>query len=160
MKKTLVVGFGNADREDDGSAWHILSGIASRLGIPIPDAPEDGFFPEDQLIDLWYVLQLTPEMAEEMARYERIIFVDTHTGSIPQEILLQPVEGTPSSSSFTHHMTPAACLALVSTLYKGSPEAMLLSIRGYQFGFTRELSSRTAALVSQGIDTLWAWIGA
>ena len=160
MKKTLIVGFGNADREDDGAAWHILSAIASRLGRPIPSMPEDGFFPEDYEIDLWYVLQLTPEMAEDMARYERIIFVDTHTGSIPQEILLQPVEGTPATSSFTHHMTPAACLAVVNTLYKGFPEAMLLSIRGYQFGFTRELSSRTAALVSQGVDMLWAWIGA
>lgn len=160
MKKTLVVGFGNADREDDGAAWHILSGIAARLGRPVPNMPEEGFLPEDEELDLWYVLQLTPEMAEDMARYERIVFVDTHTGSIPQEIMLQPVVGTPGSSSFTHHMTPAACLAVVHALYHGAPEAVLLSVRGYQFGFTRELSSRTADLVKQGTDMLWEWLGA
>lgn len=158
MKKTIIVGFGNADREDDGAAWHILSGLAARLGRPVPDVPEDGFFPEDHDIDLWYVLQLTPEMSEDMARYERIVFVDTHTGNIPHEIQLQPVEGTPVSSSFTHHMTPAASLELVRKLYHGAPEAVLLSVRGYSFGFTRELSSRTAELVKQAVEMLWDWI--
>jgi hypothetical protein len=126
----------------------------------VPNVPEDGFFPEDEDVDLWYVLQLTPEMAEEKARYQRVNLDDTHTGSLPHEILLQPVEDTPPSSSFTHHMTPAACLALVRSLYQGAPEAVLLSVRGYNFGFSRELSPRTAGLVSQGIQMLWMWLGA
>lgn len=155
----MIVGYGNADREDDGAAWHILAGIAERLGRPVPNVPEDGFLPEDEDIDLWYVLQLTPEMAEDMARYERVIFVDTHTGNIPHEIMLQPVEGSPASSSFTHHMTPAACLALVRTLYQASPDAVLLSVRGYNFGFTRSLSEQTAGLVRQSIEMLWMWLG-
>lgn len=154
---TLIVGYGNADRQDDGVAWHILSGIAQRLGRTVPALPEDGFFPEGSDIDLWFVLQLTPEMSEDFARYQRICFVDAHTGNIEQEIMLQPVDNSPASSAFTHHMTPAACLALTQAIYHQSPEAKLLSVQGFQFGFARELSPRAAALVDQAVAILWDW---
>jgi Ni,Fe-hydrogenase maturation factor len=32
MNKVLIIGYGNPDREDDGVAWHILQGVAERLG--------------------------------------------------------------------------------------------------------------------------------
>ena len=38
------------------------------------------------------------------------------------------------------------------------PEAKLLSIRGYRFGFSRELSPETAALVEQAVETLRRWL--
>ena len=154
---TLIVGFGNADRQDDGIAWHILCGLAQRLGHSVPSSPEEGFIPEGETVDLWYVLQLTPEMSEDFARYDRICFVDAHTGNIEQDIMLQPVDQSPAASAFTHHLTPAACLALTQTIYKRSPEARLLSVRGYEFEFTRDLSARAAALVSQAVDLLWDW---
>lgn len=159
MPKTLIVGYGNADRQDDGVAWHVLSGIARQLGRPVPNVPEDGYFPEGQAIDLWYVLQLAPEMSEDFAQYERICFVDAHTGNIAEEILLQPVESSPAASAFTHHLTPATCLALTQAIYGKSPEARLLSIRGYKFGFARELSPETAELAERAINILWEWIG-
>lgn len=155
--KTLIVGYGNADRQDDGIAWHILCGIARRLGRAIPSAPEEGFFPEGQDIDLWFQLQLTPEMAEEIAKYQRICFVDAHTGDIEQDILIQPVDDSKPASAFTHHMTPAACMAITQTVYQQSPEAVLLSVRGYAFEFSRVLSPQATALVNQAVDRLWDW---
>lgn len=155
MIKTLIIGFGNADREDDGAAWHILCGIAARLGLPEPYLLEDGFFPAGEDIDLWYVLQLAPEMAEDIARYARVVFVDAHTGSLPQEILLQTVDETPPASIFTHHMTPSACMAITRTLYHQNPQALLLSVRGYEFGYSRALSARTAELVQQAVEMIW-----
>jgi hydrogenase maturation protease len=155
---TLIVGYGNADRQDDGVAWYILSAIAQKLGRPVPAAPEDGYFPEGEAVDLWYELQLTPEMSEDFAHYERICFVDAHTGNIQHEIYLQPVDGSPASSAFTHHMTPATCMALTRTIYEKDPEAILLSVRGYAFGFGRELSAETSALVKKAVDLLWDWV--
>jgi hydrogenase maturation protease len=157
--KTLIVGYGNADRQDDGVAWHVLCAIARKLGRPVPAVPEDGFFPEGEAIDLWYDLQLAPEMSQDFANYERICFVDAHTGNIAEEILVQPVDNSPATSAFTHHLTPAACLALTRTIYGKDPEAILLSIRGYHFGFARELSPETTALVEQAVDILWKWLG-
>ena len=31
MDKTLVIGYGNVDRQDDGAAWHILARLAKQL---------------------------------------------------------------------------------------------------------------------------------
>ncbi len=156
--KTLIVGYGNADRQDDGVAWHVLSEIARALGRAVPGAPEDGFFPEGKEIDLWYVLQLAPEMSEDFANYERICFVDAHTGNIAEEIRLQPVEISPAASAFTHHLTPAACLALTQAIYGKTPAAELLSVRGYQFGFARDLSPETEALAKKAVAVLQQWL--
>ena len=30
---TLFIGYGNPDRQDDGVAWHVLTGIANQLGL-------------------------------------------------------------------------------------------------------------------------------
>jgi hydrogenase maturation protease len=158
LPRNLIVGYGNADRQDDGVAWHILTGLARRLGREVPAQPEEGLFPEDAEIDLWYDLQLFPEMSETFAHYERICFVDAHTGNIAEEIHLQPVDDSPAASAFTHHMTPAACLALTRAIFHHSPEAMLLSVRGYHFGFARELSEETGLLVPRAIDLLWQWL--
>ncbi len=160
MKKTLIIGYGNFDREDDGVAWHILVAIAQRLGRPIPGVPEDGFMPEGETVDLWFDMQLAPEMSEDFSRYERICFVDAHTGNIEEEVSFQPVEGSPAASSFTHHLTAAATMALTRSLYQKNPEAMLLSVRGYRFGFARELSPETAALVGRAVDMIWQWMEA
>lgn len=140
-------------------AWHVLSALARRLGRAVPNAPEDGLLPEGERIDLWYDLQLMPEMSEDISHYERLCFVDAHTGNIAEEILLQPVDATPASSAFTHHMTPAAVLALTRSIYAKSPEAVLISIRGNQFGFARDLSEETAALVPQAVNRIWEWLG-
>ena len=32
MNKTLLLGYGNPDREDDGVAWHVLSRVFRALG--------------------------------------------------------------------------------------------------------------------------------
>jgi hydrogenase maturation protease len=158
LRSTLIVGYGNPDREDDGIAWHILYETAKRLGRPLPDGPEEGFFPSGENPDFWFDMQLAPDMAEDLARYERICFVDAHTGDIPHEILMRPVDDTPASSAFTHHMTAATCLALVRSLYGRSPEAMLLSVRGYRFGFHRELSPQAAGLLEDALKTLDEWM--
>lgn len=158
MTRTLIIGYGNADRQDDGAAWHVLCGIATKLERPVPNVPEDGFYPEDEDIDLCYDLQLTPEMSEHIGQYDRVCFVDAHAGDIEEELRFDPVKDSAASSAFTHHMTPAALMALTRTVYKKEPEAMLLSVRGYQFGFERQISQETAVLVRQAVEILWDWI--
>ena len=155
---TLLIGYGNPDRQDDGLAWHVLVELAHRLKRPIPDSPEEGFLPEELNPDLWFTLQLTPEMSESFAQYERLCFIDAHTGNIEENILLRPVEDSPASSAFTHHLTPAACLALTHSLYQKEPEAVLLSIRGFLFGFSRELSDQAEELVSPAVNVLEDWL--
>jgi len=155
---TLILGFGNADRQDDGVAWHILNRLAVRLERPISDSPDEGFQLSGNSPELLFTLQLIPEMAEMIGQFDRVCFVDAHTGSVPQDVKITPVREEFQSSPFTHHMTPATLLALAGTLYGKHPEALLVSVRGYAFEFDRSLSERTDELASQAVEAIWNWL--
>ena len=157
MKRTLLLGYGNPDRQDDGVAWHVLHALAARLGLPAPDSYEDEFPPNDRL-DLEFQLQLVPEMAERLAEVERVCFVDAHTGSQPAEVQLVELTSEFQRSPFTHHLTPQSLLAMGQALYGRTPQAVLLSVQGYRFEFERELSPETAALLPQALELLLAWL--
>jgi len=157
LNRTLIIGYGNPDREDDGVAWHILRALALELGLPAPASYEDEF-PLNEQLDFAFHLQLTPEMAEELAAYERICFVDAHMGNIPTEVQLIPVESAFQRSPFTHHLTAQSLISMCETLYGKTPTAVLLSVRGYRFLFERELSPETAALVPQAVGLIKNWL--
>lgn len=157
MKKILLLGYGNPDREDDGVAWHILRDLTARMGLLAPDSYESDF-PESPQVDFAFHLQLTPEMAEDIAQYEYVCFVDAHTGNIPEEVRLIDVESDFQKSPFTHHLTAQSLISICETIYHRKPDAALLSVRGYQFLFSRVLSAPTAALVPQAVDLAWAWM--
>jgi hydrogenase maturation protease len=159
MKHFLLIGYGNPDRQDDGVAWHILRAITMRLGLPAPTSYEDEF-PEDRHLDFAFYLQLTPEVAEEIAQYEYICFIDAHTGNIPEPVRLMPVESEFQQSPFTHHLTPQSLLSMCEMIYGKKPDAVLLSVLGHQFLFSRELSRETATLVPQAVELIWEWLKA
>ena len=152
-----MIGYGNPDRQDDGVAWHVLHALAIRLNLPAPDSYEDEFTSNDRL-DFSFTLQLTPEMAEQIAPYERVCFVDAHTGSIASEVQLVPVESQFQHSPFTHHLTAQSLLSMCQSLYGNTPQAVMLSVRGYQFEFERELSTETATLVPEAVELILGWI--
>ena len=154
----MLIGYGNPDRQDDGVAWHILQSYASKLGLPVPLSYDDEFPVNDQL-DFAFYLQLTPEMAEDISRYDYVCFVDAHTGDIPEPARLIEVESEFQRSPFTHHLTAQSLLAMCETIYAKKPAAALLSVRGYQFGFTRDLSDATSTLVPQAVSMIDTWLG-
>ncbi|HEY3312895.1 MAG TPA: hydrogenase maturation protease [Anaerolineales bacterium] len=158
MNKILLIGYGNPDRQDDGVAWHILQAITIKLGLPAPASYEDEF-PANGLLDFAFHLQLTPEMAEDISAYERVCFVDAHTGDIPEPVRLIEVESEFQRSPFTHHLTAQSLLSMCETIYNTKPRAALLSVRGYQFGFARDLSKQSRALVPQAVRLIEAWLG-
>lgn len=157
MKKLLIIGYGNPDREDDGVAWHILRALAEKLGLDSPTSYEDEF-PESERIDFAFYLQLTPEMAEDISVYDHVCFVDAHTGNIPELVRLIEVEPEFQHSPFTHHLTPQSLMSMCETLYNHRPDAALVSVLGYRFLFTRQLSEETAQLVPQAVNLIWDWI--
>lgn len=157
LNKLLLIGYGNPDREDDGVAWHILRALTQKLGLPAPNSYEEEF-PQNEKIDFSFHLQLTPEMAEDIAGYEYVCFVDAHTGNIPEEVRLIGVESDFQRSPFTHHLTPQSLISICKSLYSIKPEAALLSVRGYRFLFSRQLSDETLGLIPQAVDLIWNWL--
>jgi hydrogenase maturation protease len=159
LKKLLILGYGNPDREDDGVGWHILHALTLELGLTPPESYEEEF-PGSARIDFAFHLQLTPEMVEDIRAYEHVCFVDAHTGNIPEPIRLIPLESEFQASPFTHHLTPQSLLAMCQTIYGTKPDAALLSILGHRFLFSRQLSEETAQLVHQAVELIWDWLNA
>lgn len=152
---SLVIGYGNVDRQDDGAGWHVLDLLAGWLGLE-PDGQD--LWSEDGTICLHYTLQLTPELAEFIAQFERVCFVDAHTGQEKGEIHVAPVEPAYQASAFTHHMAPATCMFLTEKLYEKRPEAILFSVKGYAFGFQKGLSKRATILADTAARQIWSWL--
>jgi hydrogenase maturation protease len=160
LSKTLIVGYGNPDREDDGVAWHILDRLAERLGRPEPAQAADGLEGADGAPDLLCLLQLDPDLAETAADYDRVCFVDAHTGAYAEDVRIEEVAGEFQASPFTHHMTPETVLALAATLRGRAPQAIVVSVRGYRFGFAHTLSPATAQLAEVATERIVAWLSA
>lgn len=158
--ETLILGYGNLDRQDDGIAWHVLTSVWQSLGLGQAPDPDLGFHPNPVQPSPHFLfdLQLSPEMAETISAYDRVLFIDAHTGQVPEEINIVNVQGDFQTSPFTHHMTPSTLLSLCESLYNKHPHAILVSIRGYEFGFDHSLSDRSAALVKRATVYVLEWL--
>jgi len=152
MAATLVIGYGNTDRADDGIAYYVVNELRRRLGQrPLPEQ-ETGLSDLFGDVDSVFLRQLVPELMEAAADYHRVIFVDAHVCDDREELFCTPVAPEYESSPFTHHLTPPTFLALTAALYGRSPEGVLVSLRGRDFDFTRELSPNARTLVDPAVN--------
>lgn len=158
IESTLFLGYGNPDRQDDGVAWHILAGISQKLGRKVPDEWEEPFEIGEEFPHMVFQLQLAPEISETLASYRNICFVDAHTGNIPNDIQFGEVSSGFQTSPFTHHITAESVMALTNSLYHVKPNAYMLSVRGYAFGFTHNLSPQTAFLTAIAVNKGVEWL--
>jgi Ni,Fe-hydrogenase maturation factor len=131
--------------------------VAVQLGRDLPPV-EVGFTPEGNDPDLMFALQLVPEYCEILSAYSRVCFIDAHTGAIQCDLNMIKIDPGFQTSPFTHHLTPMTCLSLCQTIYGTHPEAMMVSVRGYDFGFTRDLSQKTTALAQEAANKISAWL--
>lgn len=154
MFRSLVIGFGNLDREDDGVAFGVINTLRQRLGqATLAEEEGEPAEPGNQ-IDSIFVMQLAPELLEPMAEYDQVIFVDAHVRTDLPDLQWAPVQPEYISSTFTHHMTPAMLLALVQMLYQREPVGYIVSIRGHTFDFRRGLSAASEALVEPAVEQI------
>jgi len=77
--------------------------------------------------------QLTPEMAEDVAASEFVLFLDAAAGAPAGKIQQTAVKPQPGPLSFAHFLDPALLLAAAMELYGSVPRAELLTIVGAAF---------------------------
>lgn len=152
MSRTLVIGFGNLDRADDGVAHYVVDALRRRLGQEPLDEDETGLEKLGAEVDSVFLSQLTPELLETLAGYQQVIFVDAHVYENVDALHCEPVSPEYAPATFTHHLTPAAFLALLKALYHHEPAAHLVSLRGHDFDFHRDLSAEPQALVDPAVE--------
>lgn len=135
MARILVLGYGNPMRSDDGLGWQIAVELFRTNRCPD--------------VEVLPCHQLTPELAPAVSRADAVIFVDCEQGGTPGEICCREVRSESIPLSFTHHLTPAALLALSSELFGACPRACLLSMQGQEYSAGDTFSPPVAARISE-----------
>ena len=156
MTRVLVIGYGNPSRQDDGVGLAVVNGLRMRAGQAPLDEGDDGFNDLGRRLDTLFLQQLSPELVETLAEYDQVVLVDAHFGIYPELVHHSRLEPQVEPAIVSHHFTPGTLLSLARQLYGRAPSAELISVRGYAFDFTTELSPATATGVGQVIEELAA----
>lgn len=150
-KKNLFIGYGNPDRGDDGASYTLLTTLLNNYRKHGCDIFTSEITQLNENTDILFNFQLLPEFAELIADYKCVVFIDAHTGEIEEDIRIKSINPIPEHSPFTHHFSPASCLALAQSMTGKHPKGWLLSMRGYEFGFKRKLTDKAQVLVNQAL---------
>lgn len=143
MQRSLVIGFGNPLRGDDGFGPIVAQHFLEQF--PSPN------------VSVLIRHQLTLDLAEELKHFERVIFVDAAADGPPNQTSVTRIhlESTQSEKPpFSHHVAIQEVLWTAATLYDAKPTSYLLSARGENFDLELSLSQPMRALVPQAIEEL------
>ena len=154
MSRTIIVGYGNIDREDDGVAYRVINALRENLGQQILEENDTGLEELGNTPDSIFLPQLLPEIMDTLTDYNRIVFVDAHVGEDRGNFSCTEVVPELGTSSFSHHMTPESILAFLHVLYKHKPQCYLISIRGYAFDFKRSLTPEVENYVNPAVEKI------
>jgi hydrogenase maturation protease len=154
MPRTLVIGYGNVHRADDGVAQYVINALRQRLGQKALAEDQTGLEDLGAETDSVLLTQLVPELMDTLVDYDQVIFVDAHVRDDVPDLHCEPVLAEYAPSAFTHHMTPAMLLALLKGIHQREPAGHIVSIRGRDFDFHDSLSSATQALVEPAVDRI------
>jgi hydrogenase maturation protease len=144
--KRLVIGIGNPLRGDDG-VGACLAEQAAMLTAADPVGP----------VAVRSVQQLTPELAQELAQLEDVLFIDAwHTPDTVEPRLMAIAAAAGALES--HRLEPAQLPAASQALYGRMPRAQLLQVPAHAFGHGMELSAELQAVLPVARALLKAWL--
>ena len=141
--KTLVIGFGNPGRGDDGIGPELARRL-ERLQLP------------DVTIEMDY--QLSIEHAALVAEHDVAVFVDaTVEGDAP--FYFRPVAAAPTEAGLTHFVTPGQVVSLAKACFGAAPPCYLLGVRAYEMddfaeGLTPEAEAGLEAALAHLVRVL------
>jgi hydrogenase maturation protease len=123
--RNLVVGYGNPLRGDDGVGWHAAAALAA----------------DPRLADTDVITghQLTPELAEDIAKARLAVLVDARLGDTPGYVCIREVAPAPGPS-WSHHVRPEDVVGLARALFGAAPQVFLVTVTGSRFDYGTQLS--------------------
>ncbi len=110
------------------------------------------FYREDPEVEVMAVHQLTPDLAEDIARCDFVLFLDADIGGKPGVVRRSTVSGVHEPHAFSHHLTPSSLLSAAESLYGDAPSAVSLTIGVASFELGEQLSPIVAGQVKTLID--------
>ena len=139
--QTLVIGYGNDLRSDDGAGIRAAEMIAEQT------TPAS----RSRVI---ITHQLTPDLADDIAAAEQVIFVDAYLARAPgAKLRVEKVtaELAGSARALGHRGDPAGLVRLADRLFGASPEAWLVGIPAYSFAAGETISPETLQMIAEAV---------
>jgi hydrogenase maturation protease len=141
LMETLMIGYGNSLRSDDGAGQAVAEAIADRS---LPG------------VRVLSVHQLTPDLAADMATVDRVFFVDAvpWADDAPPRVQIQSIDPHPPNNSLGHHCDPGSILALSGLLFHHIPDAYWVLIPALNFEFGETFSEVTQMAIEVAINQI------
>jgi hydrogenase maturation protease len=142
--RALIIAYGNPLRSDDGVAWHAARQFEKEFAR--------------SEIAIVCVHQLTPELAERVARVEVVVFLDASASGEPGQVRCCEITGESLAASFTHWLTPPQLIALAHSVYNAHPRAVIVSVAGENFDHGDTLSAAVRGALPQLVQAVTALV--
>ena len=134
--RTLIIGYGNPLRGDDGGGWVAAERLEKDLG---PARAE-----------VLICHQLLPEFAEPISRATRVIFIDAAADDAPGHVRRRTVLPDDTAAHvMMHEVSPEGLLSMAVNFYGYSPPADVFTIGGEIWDHCEGLSPKVAAAVDK-----------
>ena len=134
-RTTLIVGYGNPLRGDDGVGQAVARAFSS-------EAIEG--------VEALACHQLAPELAERFAAAERVVLVDAAAGREAGEVSVVALQAAAARPPrLGHHFEPAELLRMAQAFYGRAPEAYLVTVGAGSFELGEQLSPSVAAALPE-----------
>lgn len=132
--RCLILACGNTLRGDDGVGPLLCAWAAER-------------FAGDPGVRALSSQQWAPDLAQEVAAAETVLFVDCSLGQMPGQVLLREIEASALQPGLvTHHLGAAELLRVAEDLYAARPRrACLLTIAAGSIELGEQLSPAVQA---------------
>jgi hydrogenase maturation protease len=124
----LVIGYGSDLRGDDAAGRRVAEALDA-VGLPGVRALS--------------LPQLAPELAEDLARAGRAIFVDACADAEDDRVRVQVLAPSDPAAPLGHTSSPAMLLGIAGRLYGRSPPAWLVAVPAHDLTLGAGLSPRT-----------------
>lgn len=134
---TLLLGIGNCGRSDDGLGWAFLDRVQNETGFNSP---------------VEYRYQLQVEDAAQIARMQRVIFIDSYKGDLPAGFRWKTCTASENFEFTTHVLPPRGVMHYCKTLFGSTPRADILMIQGREWDLRNALSDDAAGNLDNALE--------
>jgi hydrogenase maturation protease len=140
---TLVIGYGNPLRGDDG------------IGPRVAEIVESWKIPGVKVLTR---RQLVPELIDEIKGVQRVLFVDAAMDPHSDGYTADRAEPHKSRRPLGHHETPGNLLALARDLEQAAPDAWLVTISALALEHGEAISEIAEDNIKRALVWIRAWL--
>ncbi len=138
LHETLVIGYGNDLRSDDGAGIRAATMIATQS-------------PQSRVI---IAHQLTPDLADDIATAAHVVFVDAYEAQeAGAKLRVEKISTTDAgnASVIGHHGDPAGLIQLADQLFGTVPDAWIVGIPAFSLDAGETISTETLHMIDEAV---------